>query len=63
MCCISPSNHLHVLFLSVEDSLVFLAKAGVKTYLEPGSGKTGGAGWDRAARIREIRKSGGFESH
>ena len=35
--CISPSNHLHVLFLSVEDP-------GAKTDLEPGSGKTGGAG-------------------
>ena len=29
----------------------------------PGSGKTGGAGWDRVARKKEIRKSGGFESH
>ena len=31
--------------------------------LEPGSGKTGGAGWDRVARKTEIRKTGGFESH
>ena len=31
--------------------------------LEPGSGKTGGAGWDRVALKKEIRKSGGFESH
>ena len=37
--------------------------AGAKTDLEPGSGKTGSAGWDRVARKKEIRKSGGFESH
>ena len=33
------------------------------TDLEPGSGNTGGAGFDKVARKMEIRKSGGFESH